>query len=54
MADRTLNDDMNSMAGDLTAPDTNNQTGSMLEQDYDDGLVHDHGWACSERGAPAR
>ncbi len=19
---------------------------------FDDGLVHNHGWACSERGAP--
>ncbi len=23
------------------------------EPDFDDGLVHDHGWACRERGAPA-
>lgn len=23
------------------------------EPGFDDGLVHDHGWACSERGAPA-
>ena len=21
--------------------------------DYDEGLVHEHGWACGERGAPA-
>ena len=20
---------------------------------FDDGLVHDHGWACRERGVPA-
>jgi hypothetical protein len=23
------------------------------DRDYDDGLVHNHGWACRERGAPA-
>ena len=23
------------------------------EPDFDDGLVHDHGWACRERGAKA-
>jgi hypothetical protein len=22
----------------------------MTHDDYDDGLVHDHGWACRERG----
>lgn len=26
---------------------------SSLEDDHDDGLVHDHNWACTERGAPA-
>lgn len=24
------------------------------EPGFDDGLVHDHGWACSERGEMAR
>ncbi len=23
----------------------------MTETDHDDGLVHSHGWACTERGA---
>jgi hypothetical protein len=22
----------------------------MTQDDFDDGLVHDHGWACRERG----
>ena len=26
---------------------------SASECDHDDGLVHDHNWACTERGAPA-
>jgi hypothetical protein len=24
----------------------------MSHNDHDDGLVHPHGWACSERGRP--
>ena len=26
---------------------------NVAELDYDGGLVHEHGWACGERGAPA-
>jgi hypothetical protein len=25
---------------------------SMTHPDHDDGLIHGHGWACSERGRP--
>lgn len=25
---------------------------NVAEPDYDEGLVHEHGWACRERGAP--
>lgn len=34
--------------GGLAEPPTN-----VAEPDYDEGLVHEHGWACGERGAPA-
>lgn len=27
---------------------------NVAEPDYDEGLVQEHGWACGERGAPAR
>lgn len=26
----------------------------MMNQDHDDGLVHSHNFACSERGRPAQ
>ncbi|SDB38519.1 hypothetical protein [Belnapia rosea] len=26
---------------------------AVADDGYDDGLVHDHGWACSERGRMA-
>ena len=39
---------------DTTTPAETSRPAQPFEApDFDDGLVHDHGWACSDRGTQA-
>ena len=53
MTDRQNSDDMHDMTGAPMGDERPGMTEYGSEPGYDDGLGHDHGWACRERGAPA-
>ena len=53
MTDRNVDVETMDLGRDINSPDRNRQTAFEYEPGFDDGLVHDHGWACRERSAPA-
>ena len=50
-SDRSVGSDQKETRGTAGGP-AELPTG-FAEPGYDEGLVHEHGWACGERGAPA-
>ncbi len=51
MTDRNLDAETRDLGGEINSADQ--RIAWEYEPGFDDGLVHDHGWACRERGAPA-